>query len=70
VLLVGEDISLLGQVSSTAINEVDSRQSVLLGNLLGTKVLLDSNWVVSSSLDCGVVGNDNALSSVYIITAN
>jgi hypothetical protein len=64
VLLVREDVQLAGQVGSTRLDQVDTGQAVLPGDLLSTQVLLDSDRVVGASLDGRVVGNNHALDAV------
>src|SRR6476646_7963050 len=58
VLSIREDFSLQGQESSTRIDQVDAREVVLQGYLLGTQMLLYCDWVISSALNSGVVCDD------------
>jgi hypothetical protein len=61
VVAVGEDLVLLGQEGAAGIHQVDARQAVLLGDLLGAQVLLHRHRVVGAALHGGVVGDDHAL---------
>ena len=65
VLAVGEDLVLLGQERAARVDEVDARQLVLEGDLLGAQVLLHRHRVVGAALDGGVVGDDEHLSAVH-----
>ena len=58
---VRKDLVLLRQVDTTRVNQVDARQAILGGNLLGTQVFLDREREVGATLDRGVVGDDHAL---------
>lgn len=60
VVLVREDVGLLGQVGAAAVDEVQAGQLVLLGDGLGAQVLLDGDGVVRAALDGAVVGDDDA----------
>src|SRR4051794_30455984 len=40
MIAIGEDFGLVGQIRSAAVHQVDAWQAVLLGNLLGPKMLL------------------------------
>ncbi len=61
VVAVGEDLVLERQEGAARVDEVDARQPVLLGDLLGAQVLLDRHREVGAALDRGVVGDDHAL---------
>ncbi len=61
VLAVGKHLVLVGQVGAAGVHQVDARQAVLLGDLLGAQVLLDRDRVVGAALHRGVVGDDHAL---------
>ena len=63
VLAVGEDLVLHGQEGAAGVDQVDARQAVLQGDLLGAQVLLDGHRVVRAALDGGVVGDDHALAA-------
>jgi len=64
VKLVGEDISLAFEVSTSGVDEVDAGEVVLFSDLLGAEVLLDCDGVVGASLHGGVVGDDHATNTV------
>lgn len=57
---IWEDISLVGEVGTTAVDHVDTRKVVLLSNCLSSEMLLDGDGVVCSALDCAVVGDNDA----------
>ena len=60
VVAIGEDLRLERQEGAARVDEVDARQPVLEGDLLGPEVLLDRHRVVGAALDRGVVGDDDA----------
>ena len=60
VVAVREDLGLERQERPARIDQVDARQPVLEGDLLGAQVLLDRHRVVGAALDRGVVGDDDA----------
>ena len=60
VVAVREDLGLERQERAAQIDQVDARQPVLEGDLLGPQVLLDGHRVVGAALDRGVVGDDHA----------
>ncbi len=64
VVAVGEDLGLQRQEGAARVDQVDARQVVLLGDLLGAQVLLDRHREVGAALHGGVVGHDHALASV------
>ena len=64
VLLVGERPRLVGQEDPARIDEIDAREAVLEGDLLGAEVLLDGHREVGPALDRGVVGHDQHLAAV------
>ena len=49
-----------GQEGAAGVDQVDARQPVLQGDLLGAQVLLHRHRVVRAALDGGVVGDDHA----------
>ena len=61
---VGKHFVLHRQEGATGVNEVDARQVVFMGDGLRSDVFLDRHGVVRSTLDSGVVGNEEALASV------
>ena len=60
VIAVREHLVLAGQERTAGVHQVDARQPVLRGDLLGTQVLLDRHRVVGAALDGGVVGHHHA----------
>ncbi|KAH6605589.1 hypothetical protein Trco_004742 [Trichoderma cornu-damae] len=67
VVLVGEDVGLVGEVGAAAVDEVDAADGawaqsnlVLLRHGLRAEVLLDGDGVVGAALDGAVVGHDDA----------
>ena len=64
VVAVGEDLVLQRQEGAAGVDEVDAREAVLLGDLLGAQVLLDRERVVGAALHGGVVGDDDALAAL------
>ena len=61
VFPVGEHLGLERQERAAGVDEVDARQPVLLGDLLGTEVLLDRDREVRAALHRRVVGDEHAL---------
>merc|ERR1719394_690621 len=55
MVAVRENLSLAGQVGSTTVHKINARQSVLLGNPLGSQVLGDSDRVITASLHCSII---------------
>ena len=64
VLAVGEDLVLQRQEGAARVDEVDARQAVLEGDLLGAQVLLHRDRKVGAALHRGVVGDDHRLAAV------
>lgn len=60
----GEDISLVGKVGSSRVDEVQTRQLVLHGDFLGSEMLSHGDGEVGASLDGGVVGDDHASDAI------
>ena len=60
VVAVREYVILLQQHRTAGIHQVDARKVVLLGDLLGTEVLLHSHRVVGTAGDGGVISGDHA----------
>ena len=52
-------LGLLRQVGAARVHEVDARQPVLHGNLLGSQVFLHCDREIGSTLDCGIVSYDD-----------
>ena len=65
VITIRENIILFRKESSSTINQIDTRQLVLFSNFLGTKVFLDSDGVVGSSLVGEVVAENHTLLAVH-----
>ena len=64
VVAVGEHVGLEGEERAARVDEVDAREVVLLGDLLGAEVLLDGEREVRASLDGGVVRDDDAAAAL------
>ena len=64
VVDVGEDLVLHRQEDARRIDEVDQRQAVLAGDLLGAEDLLDRHREAGARLDRGVVGDDHHATAV------
>ena len=60
VVAVGKHLVLLRQKGTAGVDQVDARQVVLLGDLLGAQVLLDRHRVVGAAFHGGIVGDDHA----------
>ena len=60
VVPVGEHLVLGRQERPARVDQVDAREPVLAGHLLGPEVLFDRDGVVGAPLDGGVVGDDDA----------
>ena len=65
VLLVREDLVLLGQERAARVHEVDAGQPVLQRDFLRPQVLLDRHRIVGAALDGGVVGDHQHLAAVH-----
>ena len=63
VVAIGEHLVLVGQIGAARIDQIDARQPVLPGDVLGAQVLLHRDRVVGAALDRGVVGDDHALAA-------
>ncbi len=59
MVAVGKDLGLVRQVGAAAVDEIDARQPVGLGNLLRAQVLLDRHRVIGAALHRGVVADDH-----------
>lgn len=64
MVMRGEHVSLVGQVSSSRVDQVQTRKFVLHGDLLGSQVLSHGDGEVGSSLDGGVVSDNHACDSI------
>ena len=61
MVAVGKDLVLQGQKCAARVDQVEAREVVLLGHLLGPQVLLDGEWEIRAALDGRVVRDDHAL---------
>jgi len=61
VVAVGEDFGLVRQVGAAAVDQIDARQPVGLGNFLRAEMLLDRQRIVSAAFDRRVVAHDHRL---------
>ena len=61
MVAVGEDLGLVRQVRAAAVDQIDARQPVLLGDLLRAEVLLDRQRIVGAALHRRVVADDHHL---------
>ena len=64
VVAVGEHVGLERQERPARVDEVDAREAVLLGHLLGAEVLLDGEREVRAALHGGVVRDDDAAAAL------
>jgi hypothetical protein len=64
VIAVREHLVLVGQVGPAAVHQVDARQPVCLGNLLGAQVLLHRHRIVGAALHRGIIGDDHDLAAL------
>ena len=64
VVAVGEDLGLQREEGAARVDEVDARQVVLLGDLLGAQVLLHGQREVGAALHGRVVRDDHALAAL------
>src|SRR5690349_2979139 len=65
MVAVGEDLGLVRQVRAAAVDEIDARQTVLLGDLLCAEMLLDRHRIISATLHRRVVADDHHLPARY-----
>ena len=61
MVAVGEDLGLVRQVRAAAVDQIDARQPVLLGDLLRAQMLLDRQRIVGAAFDRRVVADDHHL---------
>ncbi len=61
MVAVGEDLGLVRQVRAAAVDQIDARQPVRLGDLLRAEMLLDRHRIVSAAFDRRVVADDHRL---------
>ena len=60
MIAVGKHLVLFRQERAAALHQVDARQRVLAGDLLGAQMLLHGERVVSAALHGRIVGDDHA----------
>ena len=63
MIAVGEDLGLVRQVRSAAVDQIDAGEAVLLGDLLRAQVLLYREGIVSAAFDGRVVADDHHLAA-------
>ena len=61
MVAVGEHLGLVRQVRAAAVDQVDARQAVGLGDFLRAEVLLDRQRIISAALHRRVVADDHHL---------
>ena len=61
MIAVREDIVLFGQEGATRIDEVNAGQMVVARDVLGTQVFFHCHRVIRTTLDRGVIGDDDTL---------
>ena len=61
MVAVGEDLGLVRQVRAAAVDQIDARQPVLLGDLLRAQMLLDRQRIIGAALHRRVVADDHHL---------
>ena len=59
VVAVWKNLSLIRQISTAAINQINTRQPIFPGDLLSSQMLFDRDWVVCAALDRGIIRNDH-----------
>ena len=63
MVAVGEHLGLMRQVGAAAVDQIDARQPVLLGDLLRAQMLLDRQRIVRAAFDRRVVADDHHLAA-------
>lgn len=63
VVAIGKHLVLPWQERASGVDEVNARQAILRGDLLGAQMLLDRNRIVGATFDRRVVGDDHALAT-------
>ena len=61
MVAVGEHLGLVRQVGAAAVDQIDARQAVRLGDLLRAQMLLDRQRIISAALHRRVVADDHHL---------
>ncbi|MNI60807.1 hypothetical protein D3C73_1160420 [compost metagenome] len=64
MLLIREDLVLLGQECTPGIHQVDAGKLVLQSDFLSPEVLLHRHGIVSAALDRGVIGDHQDMASM------
>ena len=65
VITIREHPIPLMQIGATAIHQIDARQLMLLGNFLGTDMLLHRFRIIGAALHSGIVGDDDTELAVH-----
>ena len=60
---VGKDVGLVRQIGAAAVDEINARQPILLGDLLGPKMFLHGHREIGAALHGSVIGNDHHLAA-------
>ena len=58
---VGKDFVLMRQVRTAAVDQINARQVISLGNFLRAQMLFDGHWVISAAFYGRVVAHDHAV---------
>ena len=66
---VGEDVRLPGQVGAAGIYQIDAGEMIFFCYFLSANMLLDRQRVVRATLDCCVIGHDDALDAANATNA-
>ncbi len=61
MVAIRKHLILIGQIGAPGVDQVNTRQTVLLRHLLSPQVLLDRHRVVSPALDRGIVADNHAV---------
>ena len=61
IVRIRENFILHGQENAARVDQIDTRQGVLLGNVLGAQVFLHGQWKIGAAFDRGIIGNDHHL---------
>ena len=69
MVAVGEDLGLVRQIGAAAVDQIDARQPVLLGDLLRAQMLLDRQRIISAAFDRRVVADDHHLAARHAADA-
>ena len=69
MLAVREDFGLVRQVRTAAIDQINARQMVLLGDFLRAKVFLHRHREIGTTFHRGVIADDHAGASGYLTNA-